>query len=206
MPKTIDAFALRNFDVETFLKSRIKKCSLKADCLTNLDAADYDDFDALQCKRKSYSQLAAECKNFREKLIRHHNRLLSLGLKLTANVAKLDSDEVYLKIYKPKSKRGFVLSGRYTEIAQRLEKAESICAEMIMKIEQCQKACISKVIASRLKEARKAAKMTQAELASRLGLKRIRYAAYEVSQNVPNAVMLLALSRELNRPVNFFFE
>lgn len=57
--------------------------------------------------------------------------------------------------------------------------------------------------ARRLREARKAAGLTQDELAQRIGVKRSTYGQFEQGRNEPNVSILPKLSRELNRSVEW---
>ena len=61
-----------------------------------------------------------------------------------------------------------------------------------------------RTFAQRLRQARKKAGLTQAELAEKLGLKRSSYTAIETARNEPNISVLALVSLEFNRPTNWF--
>lgn len=201
--KTKDAFALRSFDMQEYLRGKLVECGLSSSALTTLDA-DINDFDDMQRARKSYVRLDEELKAFRNKIIRHGERLLKYQMTLTKDVAKLDDDEYWFSIYKPRSKRIADLSEQYTAIARKLIETEEIISGLIYNLDQYQRGYYIKIFATRLREARKAAGLTQAELAAQIGLKRNTYSFYEQARNEPNVSLLAILAKELNRSPNWF--
>ena len=60
-----------------------------------------------------------------------------------------------------------------------------------------------KDFSARLRQARKEADLTQNELAKRIGVKRSSYTAFETARNEPNASVVVAIAKELNKPVNW---
>ena len=69
-----------------------------------------------------------------------------------------------------------------------------------------EKMSTTEIFASRLKQARREAGLTQAELALRLGIKRSTYGQYEQNRNEPNISLLPALAQILNRPIEWFLK
>ena len=204
MPKTKDAFALRGFDVEHFLQVKLAECALAPTALKSLDA-DKDNFDDLQRARKSYARLDDAFKSFRKKIIRHIDRLLKYSMALTKNVARLVDDvQYYFSVVQPRNKRLADLSERYTAISQKLIEAEHMVDDIIYHLKQYQQGYFMRTFAQRLRQARKAAGLTQNELAEKLGLKRSSYTAIETARNEPNISVLALVSREFNRPTNWF--
>lgn len=200
--KTKNAFALRGFDFDNFLQKKLAECGLKPTAIKSLDA-DENDFNNLQRARKSYSRLDEELKVFRQRIIRHNDRLLKYQMTLTQDIARLDDDEYYFSI-RPKSKRAVNLSEQYTVTARKLLETEEVIGGIIYNLDQYQRGYYIKIFATRLREARKAAGMTQAELAAQIGLKRNTYSFYEQARNEPNVSLLAILSKELNRSPNWF--
>ena len=202
MPKTKDGFALHGFDFDIFLQSKLKECGLSDTALKTLDA-DINDFADMHRARKSYVRLDEELKTFRKKIIRHLDRLRRYQMTLTKDVARLDDDEYWFSFYKPRSKRIADLSEQYTSIARKLIETEEIISGIIYNLDQYQRGYYTKIFAKRLREARKAAGLTQAELAEQIGLKRSSYGLYEQARNEPNVSLLAILSQELNRSPNW---
>lgn len=60
-----------------------------------------------------------------------------------------------------------------------------------------------KSFSKRLREARKAANLTQEELANKIGIKRSTYGQFEQGRNEPNISVLPQLARELNKPIEW---
>lgn len=201
--KTKDAFALRSFDMQEYLRGKLAECGLSSNALTTLDA-NINDFDEMQRARKSYVHLDEELKAFRNKIIRHGERLLKYHMTLSKDVARLEEDEYWFSFYKPRSKRTVDLSEQYTVIARKLIETEEIISGLIYNLDQCQRGYYIKIFATRLREARKAAGLTQAQLAAQIGLKRNTYSFYEQARNEPNVSLLAILSKELNRSPNWF--
>ena len=60
------------------------------------------------------------------------------------------------------------------------------------------------LIPERLTEARQAARLTQTELASRIGVTRQSVSAYELGEKTPEAAVLSKIAKELDQPINHF--
>ena len=200
--KTKDAFALRGLYENSFLVEEMSKFGLGANALQKPDAA-LDNFDDLQRARLAYLNLCDALKNFRRRLIRHIDRLGKYHAELTKNIA-VASDEDYFSIIKPRSKRVVLLSDQYTAIAQKLIEAEEAAATMIEVIDRYQRNCCLKIFSRRLKEARKAAGMTQEQLGRILGVSLRSVAYYEQGGREPSLPTLKILSELSARPVDWF--
>ena len=200
--KTKDAFALREFDFDNFIQSLLAECGLSMTSFKAMDA-DKNNFDDLQRARKAYVRLDEELKTFRKKIIRHHDRLLRYQMTLTKDVARLDDDEYWFSFYKPRSKRIADLSEQYTSIARKLVETEKIINGIIYNLDQYQRGYYTKIFATRLREARKAAGVTQAELARKIGMTQGGYTQYENAGREPSLSTLAKLSRILKRPTDW---
>lgn len=195
---------MRGFDFDKFIQSLLAQCGLSKTALLAMDA-DKNNFDDLQRARKSYVRLSDELKAYRQKIIRHGDRLLKYLMMLTKNAARFDDDEWYFSVAKPQSKRLAALSDDYTAIAKKLLKAEhTIDDDIVYNIEQYQQGYFMRTFAIRLRQARRKAGLTQAELAEKLGLKRSSYTAIETARNEPNISVLALVSLEFNLPTNWF--
>ncbi|MBR0289578.1 MAG: helix-turn-helix transcriptional regulator [Selenomonadaceae bacterium] len=203
MPKTKNAFALRDFDFDKFIRDKLLVCGLSPNALISMDA-DKNNFADMQRARKAYQKLDEELKNFRSRLTRHNERYQRYGRLITEKVASLDDDDYYFSVLKPKSKRMMILSDKYTAIAVKILEFEDNIKGIIYNLDQYQRGYYAKIFAMRLREARKAAGLTQNELAEKLGVKRGTYNAYETARNEPNISVLALVAREFNRPLNWF--
>ena len=203
MPKTKDAFALRGFDCDKYLQTKLKDCGLSATALQELDA-DKNNFDDLQRARKSYDRLDEDIKAFGRKLNAHCNRIQKYNMRLTNKLSKINDDNLYLSMSKIRGKRLTYLIDNYMAITQYfLDVRETIC-DIVYKLDQYQRNYYTKIFAARLKQARKAARLTQEELAAQIGLKRSSYGLYEQARNEPNVSVLAILSKILKRPADWF--
>lgn len=203
MPKTKNAFALRDFDADKFIRDKLSACGLSPNALISMDA-DKNNFADMQRARKAYQKLDEELKNFRSRLTRHNERYQRYGRLITEKVASLDDDDYYFSVLKPKSKRMMILSDKYTAIAVKILEFEDKVDGIIYNLDQYQRSYYTKIFASRLRKARKAAGLTQAELATQIGMKRSSYGLYEQARNEPNVSLLAILSHELKRSPNWF--
>lgn len=200
MPKTKDAFALRGFDVEEFIKSKLAECGLQPDALTDLGffAKKKDSADDLARFRKIFFAFRDIISKFRRKIIRHHARLENLQKFFVGRVALLDADdEVYFEVYKPLTKRILGLSEEYMNIAKKIINAENLADDAISFLNAWIKTHYTRIFSKRLREARKSAGLTQAELAAQIGLQRTTYAFYEQGRNEPNVSLAAMFAKEL---------
>lgn len=201
--KTKDAFAFRNFDFKQLAQKLLAKNGLKENALDVLDA-NRNLFDSLQRAKKSYLQLLQELKTFRGKIIRHGDRLLKYSMAtFKKDKELLDSDEYYLSVVRPRNKRVNTLSDEYTDIAKKCISAENDATAMIDCIEQYQEGIILKAFSERLKSIRKAAGLTQIQLAKNLGMTQKIISSYETASSVPSLHSLIQLSREFSRPIDW---
>lgn len=59
-------------------------------------------------------------------------------------------------------------------------------------------------LGNKIKEARKAVKMTQQELADRMGVSKSTVSKWESNTNIPNVKVITEISHILNKPLNYF--
>lgn len=200
MPKTKDAFALRDFDAERFIQHKLLTCGLSPDSLITLDA-DKNNFADMQLARKLYSRFDDELNRFGVRLFRHGARRNRLARKITDSLKRNDTDDY--SVVQQRRKRLKDLSDRYDTIATQIFLAKRQADNMLCQLEYNQQVYRIQIFAERLRAARKAAGLTQEMLAKNLGIKRNTYAAYETARNVPNVSLLASLSTELQRPTDW---
>ena len=204
MPKTKDAFAFRNFDFEQFVQKLLAKNGLKETALgLHVVDADIRDFADMQRAKKSYLQFYDDLKTFRGKIIRHGDRLLKYFQSLKIDNKLLDDDDYYFSIVRPRDKRIRKLSNKYTSLAKKFISAENEAINKIDVLEQCQEGIILSVFSDRLKSIRKAAGLTQIQLAKKTGLTQKIISSYETANSVPSLHSLIQLSREFSRPIDW---
>lgn len=100
--------------------------------------------------------------------------------------------------------RACILGNVYSDFALRIKATEKDIEYLIEDIDFTGRRDFMKKFSERLREARRAAGLTQSELAQRIGIKRSTYGQFEQGRNEPNVSLLPELSRELNRPVEWF--
>lgn len=225
MPKTKDAFALRGFDEKRILQRRWFK---------DLDLAVGKDEDVLRGFYNVFEKpipgvtpsgylkviapteegyLAGMAENLLtlnrlyaragiyEKRIEQHMWRLSDMKKSFAE--KFLTTEDF--IYKEKFIRVTDLIKRYSNI---YDSTIALHSEALRKLgllqELFEKDFRQRFFGARLRQARKAAGLTQEALASRLGIKRSSYGLYEQGRNEPNVSVLALLSCELNHSADWF--
>ena len=200
--KKQSAFALKDFDEQKFLQRQLKACELSTNALIKPDG-DADDFDDLLRSRRAYLKFCDNLFQWRQRLIRHIDRLGRYQAALGRLIATAD-DEAYQNILRPKSKRTVALSDRYAAIVKTIIDAEKRATNMRDRVDIAQRNYCLKIFARRLKETRKSLRMTQAEFGKVFGLSQRIISNYELGQREPSLPMLLILSQLSNRPVDWF--
>lgn len=198
--KTKDAFAMRDFDEQSFLQRQLKACGLSDRALIKSDG-NADDFDDLLRTRRAYLQFCDNLFQWRQRLNRHGDRLGRYQAALGRLIATADDDAL-----KPKSKRAVALSDQYAAIAQRIRNAEQTADFMQGDLDRTQRACCMKTFAQRLKETRKSLGLTQGDLGKILGMSTRMISFYEHAAREPSLATLKILARISNRPVGWFLE
>ena len=190
--KSHNAFALKNFDAEKYF---------------SIDAppklADATDTELLTLKKFFFSK-QDEFAEFNRRLCRHHDRLRKFGEVILSISARAD-DETYYRL-KPKIERLKTLSEKYTEFAKKCLERRKNLDDVIYNVEQNLRGRALKIFAAKLKQARQGAKLTQAELARRLFIKKPTLTAYETARNDPPLSLLILLSKEFKRPADWFLK
>ena len=198
--KTRDAFALRGFDEQKFLQRQLKACGLSDRALIKPDG-NADDFDDLLRTRRAYLQFCDNLFQWRQRLVRHNDRLGRYQAALVKAISTADDD-----VLKPKSKRALALSDRYAAIAKTIVDAEKKATVMRDHVDVAQRNYCLKIFARRLKETRKSLRMTQRAFGEIFGLSQRGYSDYEQSLREPSTSMLKILARISNRPVGWFLD
>ena len=199
--KKIDAFALRGFDEQKFLQQQLKTCGLSDRALIKPDG-NVDDFDDLLRTRRAYLQFADMLFRFRQRLVRHNDRLGRYQAALTRATASA-SDDVYRNTIRPKSKRAVALSDQYAGIVRAIIDAEKRATAMRDQVDIMQRAVCLKKFAARFKEIRKSLGLTQGDLGKVFGVTQKTISNYENAAREPSLATLKTLSRLSDRPVDW---
>ena len=188
MPKTRDAFALRNLSSELFYFKAVYAMGEN-----NLNARP-------KMKRACFDGLYT-LSELSRRVVNHLMRLRRYQAALIKNLAP---DDVGKNEIKEKNFRATVLFNVYEDIATNINETRREIEYLIEDIDLTERRDFMKVFSRRLRDARKAAGLTQEDLARRLGLKRSTYGQFEQGRNEPNISILPALTRELGLPADWF--
>lgn len=211
MPKTKDAFALRDFDAQRILQRRWFK---------DLDLARGNDEDVLLSFLNVYEKpifriLRPDEEGYLEGMLENLDTIARLVDRSGVYEARIENhmsrlngmQKIYVekfmttedKTYKQKFERTTELIKSYREVLNSITVLrEKISLKEEMANQSCKYIFRKYYFGSRLREARKAAGMTQQQLADRVGLR--TYAPitqYERGINDPSILTLIRLSAEL---------
>lgn len=195
--KTRDAFALRGFDEQKFLQRQLNACGLSDRALIKPDG-NVDDFDDLLRTRQAYLKFCDNLFQWRQRLVRHNDRLGRYQAALGRLIATADDD-----VLKPKSTRAVAFSDRYAAIAKTIADAEKKATVMRDHVDVAQRNYCLKIFARRLKETRKSLRMTQADFGKVFGVTQKTISNYENAAREPSLAMLKILFQLSNRPIDW---
>lgn len=198
--KNRNAFALRDFDEQKFLQRQLKACGLSDRALIKPDG-NVDDFDDLLRTRRAYLKFCDNLFQWRQRLIRHNDRLGRYQAALGRLIATADDD-----VLKPKSTRAVALSDQYAAIAKTIIDAEQRATVMRDQVDIAQRNYCLKIFARRLKETRESLRLTQAEFGKVFGVTQKTISNYENAAREPSLAMLKILFQLSNRPIDWFLE
>ena len=221
MPKTKDAFAFRDFNEQRLmfrihpLLREVEK-EIKTDDDYNADDAplDADFFKAFATIAKSMTTatmkdnkafgqhmlyIASEFLRYSDRIVRHIKRLRQI---LTLFEDKISSDDKNEKLHTQYRRAKFLISN----YAHCLSSA-TIFAENFLKSVKGFKEKIAtlyrQLFAERLKQSRQEKKITQAQMANKLGITVGAYQFYELARREPNITRLIQISTILDVTPNF---
>lgn len=189
--KTKDAFAFRNFDEKKILGRNFFKDFRLPDgddetALGVFDAEEFCDASDAEKKLEQLHNLDARIRKLHRLIVRHVKRLRRFW--------QATSDERAAKLLRDYSW---------------YEEAVTLCGlklgSYFINGEDKLNELYRKEFGARLKAARKAAGMTQQEIARRLGITRNGYQFYELGKRDPSTPTVIKLSKMFNRPTDYFF-
>lgn len=208
MPKTIDAFALRDFDAERILqRPYFRKFGFEVDktdeeVLQSMRGMNFDSFETTQQKLVTIEDFIFELNHYMVCIERHMERLKNYMRLLEY---KITTDEtIELKPLRIRHKKAQDIKDKHYEvifcdIVKFIEKVFGVHEELEKKI----KTHYRKVFATRLKQARKLTGLTQEVFAPKVGLTKNGYALYETARRDPSIPTLVRISKELRTSVDW---
>ena len=223
MPKTKDAFAFRSFDEERILQRRYFKDfhfdedKTDAEIIAAMSANDFDSFETTQKKIDALDVLLAKAAEYQKHIERHGARLTKYAHAVAHRIATDEQSDISL--LRGRHKRAGNLSQKYSgcvsdidgtttyfrggivvddvgRLCQKIAKSYKVLDEKI-------KLHYRKIFASRLKQARKEFRLTQAGLATKLNLSQRAIGSYENAEREPSIAMLVRISKEVKRPIDW---
>ena len=199
MPKTRNAFALRDFKLKEFLK---KKCpKMKPAPKEYLSDRNFH-FKRSQHDIKHFHDCQSFLIDVQKRFIRHHDRLEKYQMILIKNLSAA-TDEEEVRLIREKSCRVLDLSDKYTTVINELTREKKEIKEFTSYLEKTQIKIVLNDFAERLKEVREEANLTQTQLAEKLGTTQKIISFYETSRSVPSIQSLIALSLAFERSIDW---
>lgn len=224
MPKTQSAFAFRDFDGERILQRRYFKdfsfdsTKTDAEILASMGANDFDSFETTQKKLDALGVVLVKATEYQKHMKRHGKRLTKYAYAVAKKIA-ID-EKADISALRARHKRAEELSMKYcgcisdtdgtTTFFQggiTVEVVGSLCqriAESYKELDEKIKTHYRNIFAERLKEARRKAELTQAELSKSLGLTKNAVSNYEQAIREPTLATLVRFSQKLKKPVGWF--
>ena len=154
--------------------------------------------EILDVKDKVIARHEAE-ENLVKRIRRHIARLARYRSEVGKKICAAEDDNLQSKI-----NRAGMLITQYNKLISVLKLGTNALTYSIYNLEMSARLHVVRIFAERLKRARKESGLTQNELADKLSMKRSTLAAYETGRNDPPILLILRLSKVLNRSADFF--
>lgn len=221
--KRRDAFAFRDFDRARILQRPYFKSfdfdgtKTDAEILETLKAADSDSVDAMEQKVQELGEIAFQVASYQRHLKRHGERLRKYS-QAVANKIAVD-DKADISALRTRYKRANDLAMKYCgcasdpngtttfylggitvdDVGGLIQKIVERYKDLAEKV----KSHYQKVFSTRLKQVRKEMNLTQTGLAKRLHISQRAVGNYENATREPSIAMLIRMSKELKRPIDW---
>lgn len=198
MPKTRNAFALRDFDDERILQRpffrEFKFPSSKTDeeILQTFNTTDSDSADDMEKKIHTIKTAYDRLMKFRELMFRHYQNRCDKYNRTKAKVLGVKIAEL---------KRPAPVIEYCTAIMNCITLAEKF-RELFFKLEKEIQKRYRQEFATRLQRARKAAGLTQKQLAEMIQISTTGFASYEQAKNDPSIPTLIRIAKVLKLSEN----
>lgn len=225
MLKTKGAYAFRDFDAQRILQRpffkkirteyKIGAAQTDEEILKTLNATDDDSARTIRRKIDCLQDLRNVVDGYINRISRHADRLSKYRQEISNRIIMDENADI--KALRARHKRASELENKYRGSAVQYGDEDFKCSgvmwliigkllnRIIIQQERLDglQTHYRKIFASRVKKARKEMTLTQAELASRLNLTQRAIGNYELGTNEPSIAMLVKLSRELNKSVDW---
>lgn len=226
--KTRDAFAFRDFDSEHILwryfhdylsddgfidacyesELSIEECHgniflldfLQARAFRSVDKAQYGWAQYISNRLQNVCREVEVC-DANKKIRRHISRLEKVNQRLSDLF--FSAEDVPLESTRRKMRRAKELLETYTAALSATEDLIQRIKDVIDSIEFQLNGQFTNTFSSRLREARKAAGLTQSQVADKLGMSQGGYTQYEQQRREPSLATLAKLSKILKRPTDW---
>lgn len=200
MPKTKDAFALRDFDINKFLAERLEWREFPE--LTDGDDPRELTFKGLRDFKLNLYERKNEVIALHKRIIRHEKKLGKYQSLLLKKIALATNEDEYSRLRK-KSRRVIDLSDKYSEINKKLLEEKQDINENISYVENVLEELTLMKFSSRLRELRSEKNLTQTQLAQKLGLTQKIISCYETARSAPSFHSLLILATEYDLSIDW---
>ena len=193
MPKTQNAYAFRTFDAEKILQRPFFKefhfdiTKTDAQILESLKAADSDSIDDMERKLNTVKATHGRLEKFRQLINRHYQKRCDRYNKRKATALGVKVSEIFTKRHAPTSEY-FMAELDCIELADQFGK-------LYFELEKQIQGRYRKEFAKRLKQARKAAGLTQKQLGDMIQTSPNGYSQYETCKREPSISTLFRLLR-----------
>lgn len=212
MPKTKDAFALRDFDKKKILQRKYfaslklpqedDKSVLFFYQKTSADSFAVNDFDKLETIYSELREIAKKVVKYGNFLRRHSKRLEKCFFRVNAHL--FSKENLVVEEVKKKSRRLNSLREKYYQIEATYFYFLCNFFDFFSEIyRETELEPVQINFPLRLKEARKAAGLTQRQMATKLGMTASGYCLYEKGEREPTIKTLARLSRTLKRSADW---
>ena len=200
-PATVGAFALYDFDEERILS---RKFFSKLNLPTNTDAEilqsfDISDVDGAEKTTKILLKMREMTKKYFERLQNHAKKLGNISQKVAYSIVENGENEELRK----KFRSAKFLSAGYLGLSNDVKKLYYEIQEKMYMCDAVIGSRYRKILAQRLKQARKEMKITQVELAEKIGMTQGGYTSYEQARREPPLATLIKLSKALNKSIDW---
>lgn len=221
MPKTKDAFAFRGFDNERILSRRFCKKFREAWRATE----NRTDAEILNYFNVSYSHAVAHINNLNnqyvldglnellikymtpyQKHLKRHVERLTNYINAVANKIAAADETADVADLREHHKRAIKLAEKHKHCADSVDGLKKKLSKQYKAVEDEVGYQYRKSFGERLRQARLAAGLTQAQLGESLQLSQKAISGYEVGAREPDLAQLVRFAYKLNRPVDWFLD
>ena len=207
--KTKNAFALQNFDKNKILQRPFFKdltvdgAKIFSDNMTdeenlqNLFSA--DSIESKEISRQAYKIIYSAVEDYQKKILRHKFRIeIFIGWITRRLVKTSPSDIEELKRLQDYHERTEKIWEKYSDIAKSIEDFSLLVSTETAMLDAIISKHYREIFSEKLKSARKSARLTQKELAEKIGVSDVAVTQYERKLREPSISTAMRLAKALN--------